>query len=150
MAQRALAEPSSNAEAVFRQIDADGNGRVTMDEATYGTRALLERVFKAAGKEPTDTLSRDEFLAAYERQRNKPKSANSATTPSSSASSSDRDAASDEANPDLKFADADGDGKICCRVVEVQTNVQPSGCRQRQFARHERVRQQPAVRRTCS
>jgi uncharacterized protein (TIGR03067 family) len=107
----AQAEPASG-EAVFRQIDADGNGRLTMDEATFGNRALLERVFKAAGKQPTDTLTREEFLAAHERLRSKT-AANVPSKPfSSDASTARREENSSDSNSALKFADTDGDGKI--------------------------------------
>jgi Ca2+-binding EF-hand superfamily protein len=102
------AEPAASGESVFRQADADGNGSVTMDEATFGNRALLERIFKSAGKQPTDTLTRDEFLAAYQRQRAKA----TISPPSSSQSSSSREVSTDDSSSALKFADADGDGKI--------------------------------------
>ncbi len=106
-------EPATNGEAVFRQIDADADGRVTMDEATFGNRALLERVFKAAGKESTDSLTRDEFLAAYQRARAKaaPSSSSKSSSSGSSNSESESSSAESKSGP-LKFADADGDGKI--------------------------------------
>ncbi|HEX4148003.1 MAG TPA: hypothetical protein VHY20_03405, partial [Pirellulales bacterium] len=102
------AEPAASGEAVFRQVDADGNGRVTMEEATFGNRALLERVFKAAGRQPTDSLTRDEFLAAYQWQRSKSTPAPSASSPSSAG----RESSDDSASNALKFADTDGDGRI--------------------------------------
>ena len=84
-----------------------------MDEATFGNRALLERLFKAAGKQPTDSLTRDEFLAAYQRPRAKAATSSSKTSANSASSAERPNSSADESQSSpLKFADADGDGKI--------------------------------------
>jgi uncharacterized protein (TIGR03067 family) len=95
-------------EARFRQLDASGDGVLTMDEATPGTRSFLERIFKEAGKQPGDRLTREEFLATQERLRGK---STSGPTRRSSATES---AAEDDKSPPkgLGFIDANGDGSI--------------------------------------
>ncbi|MBS0210960.1 MAG: hypothetical protein JSS27_18610 [Planctomycetes bacterium] len=103
---------SAAAEAMFRQLDSSGDGTLTLDEATPGSRSFLERVFKDLGRGPSDKVTRDEFLAAYERLRGKPAS----TAPKVSAggaSTGDGKPAGDEPPPEgIRFIDADGDGLI--------------------------------------
>ena len=49
-ASQALAVPIDEPRRMFRQIDANGDGQLTMAEATIGNRAFLEKIFKAAAK----------------------------------------------------------------------------------------------------
>ena len=67
-----LGQDTKTAETMFRQLDTSGDGVLTMDEATVGTRSFMERIFKEAGKGPSDRVTRDEFLTAHERLRSKP------------------------------------------------------------------------------
>lgn len=122
-AETAWADPPATADAVFRKLDASGDGLLTMDEATVGTRSLLERVFKEAGKRSSEPLTRDEFRTAYDRLHDKA----GARAKASSAGSSTREVPSagdktpaggkrpegDKTAPEgWSFIDVDGDGAI--------------------------------------
>lgn len=110
--QGSLGQSASNADAVFRKLDSSGDGRLTMDEATVSTRSLLERVFKQAGKQASDSLSRDEFRAAYERLHAKP-SAGGAKSATAGSAGEPAKASQDATPPEgLRFLDSDGDGSI--------------------------------------
>ena len=108
---KAWGQATSNAEAIFKQLDANGDGTVVMDEATVGTRSLLARVFKQAGKQPDGKLTHDEFCAAYEQLGSK--SAASMAKPAESPARSDSATPGNgPPPPGLGFIDADGDGQI--------------------------------------
>ena len=79
-------EPTKTAESLFRQLDTSGDGVLTMDDATVGTRSLLERVFKEADKGPGDRVTHDEFISTHERLRNKSAPGAAKTPPASSSS----------------------------------------------------------------
>jgi uncharacterized protein (TIGR03067 family) len=97
---------------MFRQIDTSGDGVLTLDEATPGTRSFLNRIFKEAGKGPNDRLSRGEFRAAYERLHSKDVGSEKPAT-NGGKSLGPTGAPTDDAPPEgLRFIDADGDGKI--------------------------------------
>jgi uncharacterized protein (TIGR03067 family) len=97
------------AEAMFKQIDSSGDGLLTMSEATVGTRSFLERIFKEAGKAPTDRVTREEFLAAYERLKSK-SSATSTSKPSSASAESTSSGGAPPAG--IQFIDADANGSV--------------------------------------
>ncbi len=103
------AQTDKSADTLFRQIDTNGDGVVKMEEATFGTKAFLAKIFEAAGKQPTDSLTREEFQAAYDRHKNK-----SPTTPTSRPMAETKPAAELEGSSSgpMQFADANGDGKI--------------------------------------
>lgn len=109
-------EPAAATNALFQKLDANGDGQLTMDEATPGTRALLERIFKAAGKQPTDALSPDDFAAAYQIQRSQSPAAQKGASNDSGARHSRSDesggSSGDRPSGPLKFADLDSSGTV--------------------------------------
>jgi uncharacterized protein (TIGR03067 family) len=115
-----LGQDKITAETTFRQLDKSGDGVLTMDEATVGTRSFLERVFKEAGKGRGDRVTRDEFLAMYERLRSKPAPGAAKTpapsavkTPPASPPAAEPARAGGEAPPEgIGFIDANGDGAV--------------------------------------
>src|SRR4051794_13932928 len=68
---KSLGDPVKPSDVTFRQLDASGDGILTLDEATFTTRGLLERLFAEAGKASGDRLTREEFVVTYERLRSK-------------------------------------------------------------------------------
>ncbi|HEX4149838.1 MAG TPA: hypothetical protein VHY20_12655 [Pirellulales bacterium] len=96
-------------EKMFRKLDTSGDGILTMDEATVGTRSFFERIFKEAGKQSGDRLTRDEFLAA--RLRGKPASG---TAKAPAANPADAASAGSQREPPegIGFLDANGDGAV--------------------------------------
>jgi uncharacterized protein (TIGR03067 family) len=105
-------QDKSPADSVFRQLDKSGDGVLSMDEATVGTRSFLERIFKAAGKSPGDTVTREEFSKAQEQLRSKsPTSSAKSATANPSAADSAR-AANKEPPNGIGFIDTSGDGAI--------------------------------------
>lgn len=58
-------------EQMFRQLDADQNGSITMEEQRGpGTREFAQRVFEMAKKPATGSISKEEFLRIAEQHRN--------------------------------------------------------------------------------
>lgn len=60
---------AGNADAMFRSLDADRNGRLTMAEAGPHSRTLLERIFEMASKPASGSVSREEFQVVFDRHR---------------------------------------------------------------------------------
>ena len=100
---------------MFRQLDKSGDGVLTMDEATVGTRSMLMRVFKEAGKTSSEKVTREEFLKAYESLQSKTpataaKSASASATKSPAAETA---RGSGDAPPaGIGYIDANGDDAI--------------------------------------
>lgn len=60
---------SPEADALFRQLDADSNGRITLDEGQPGSRGMRQQIFTMAGKQPNDSVSRAEFQFVFDQVR---------------------------------------------------------------------------------
>ncbi|HWA97318.1 MAG TPA: hypothetical protein VG713_02450 [Pirellulales bacterium] len=111
MAAVAHGQSTMTPEAMFKQIDANGDGQLTMGEATIGNRSFLEKIFKAAEKPTTGSLSNAEFMTAYQRYRGTQSAATNAapkTAPSADA------AKPSDAPPAglMDLADGNADGKV--------------------------------------
>lgn len=61
--------PAADADTLFRQLDTNQDGKLSMDEAGPNSRAMYERVFEMAGKPATGTVTRAEFQQVFERHR---------------------------------------------------------------------------------
>lgn len=105
----ARGQSTSTADSLFRRVDVSGDGVLTMSEATPASRTFLERIFKEAGKAATESVSRDEFRAAYERLHSKPD-----TGDTSKASPGGEPAAVGSGEPPagLQYIDTDADDAI--------------------------------------
>jgi uncharacterized protein (TIGR03067 family) len=106
--QDSKATDSKVADSKFRQLDTSGDGVLTMDDATAGTRSFLERIFKEAGKEPTGQVTHEEFVAASESLRNKSSSGSSKSPPSSTEATAE----SGDPPAGIGFVDSNGDGAV--------------------------------------
>ncbi len=53
-------------ERIFKRLDTNGDGKVTLSEVPEERRPMFERLLKRAKKEASDGLTRDEFVAALE------------------------------------------------------------------------------------
>lgn len=98
----------SPGEAMFRKLDASGDGILSLGDATVGTRSYLQRIFKEAGKEQGGEITRVEFLAVYERLR----SAGASATGKSAARGEPEAGASAAPAEGFGFVDTSGDGAI--------------------------------------
>ncbi len=107
-----LAQDKMTAETMFHQLDKSGDGVLTMDEATVGTRSFLDRIFKEAGKVRGDRVTRDEFLAMYERLRSKSAPAAAKTPPASPPVAESTRASGEAPPPGIGFIDANGDDAV--------------------------------------
>lgn len=56
-------------DAMFRRLDVNEDGRLTLEEARPGDRRLLEKVFEMAGKPTSGAITREEFRRVAERHR---------------------------------------------------------------------------------
>jgi uncharacterized protein (TIGR03067 family) len=59
----------SPADQMFRTLDADGNGEITVREGAPATRTIRQQLFGLAGKGINDALTRGEFDEVYEKFR---------------------------------------------------------------------------------
>lgn len=59
----------ADADAMFRHLDANGDGRLTADDARQQNRTMLDQVLRMAGKQASGEVSRQEFQEVFERQR---------------------------------------------------------------------------------
>ncbi|HEY5316153.1 MAG TPA: hypothetical protein VIK18_26735 [Pirellulales bacterium] len=108
----ASGQETKSAEAMFRQLDTSADGVLTMDDATVGTRSYLERIFKAAGKGPSERLTHDEFLTAHARLRNNSASRAAKTPPASSPNAESAQSGDETPPKGIGFIDTDGDNAI--------------------------------------
>lgn len=56
-----------DAATMFRRLDVDGDGKLTMGEARENERRLFERIFDMAGKPADGSLNPDEFRKVFEQ-----------------------------------------------------------------------------------
>lgn len=65
--QRVAGPPGGrgNPEEMFERIDANKDGKLTVDEAPEPIRPLLQGVLRRAGKEPTGSLTKEEFIKNF-------------------------------------------------------------------------------------
>jgi uncharacterized protein (TIGR03067 family) len=113
----ARGEDKATPESIFHQLDKSGDGVLKMDEATIGTRSYMERIFKEAGKNRGEIVTRDEFMKAHERLRSKStpsaKSPSGAARPTPSSPPAEPARADGDAPPaGIGFIDSNGDGSI--------------------------------------
>jgi len=59
----------SQADQMFRTLDADGDGSITVREGPPSSRTIRQQIFGLAGKGINDSLTRAEFDEVYERFR---------------------------------------------------------------------------------
>jgi len=90
---------ASEAAAMFRHLDSNGDGQITMSDANDRNRRNVEAIFQLAGKSNSDAISREEFQQVFDRQRQK--SAGPGTTKPSSA-----------ADPEPRTAESDGELRL--------------------------------------
>jgi uncharacterized protein (TIGR03067 family) len=60
---------SPHPDQMFRSLDADGDGRITMAEGGPQSRQLKQQIFTMAGKGMNDGINRAEFQAVFDRVR---------------------------------------------------------------------------------
>lgn len=56
-------------EQMFRQLDTNRDGRITLNEGGEGSRQFVRRLLEMAGKGESDAITRDEFLRLAEQHR---------------------------------------------------------------------------------
>jgi uncharacterized protein (TIGR03067 family) len=61
--------PGGNADQMFKTLDADGDGKITVREGPPSSRTIRQQIFGLAGKGINDSLSRAEFDEVYEKFR---------------------------------------------------------------------------------
>lgn len=59
----------NEADNMFRSLDANKDGKLTMDEAGGNSRQMLQRIFEMAEKPATASISRDEFQKVFDKHR---------------------------------------------------------------------------------
>ena len=64
-------ERKRDPEAMFRRFDTNGDGTITIDEAPEKAKKHLERLFRRAKKESTDSLSKQEFIDLLPKPRDR-------------------------------------------------------------------------------
>lgn len=62
-------EERPDPDALFRQLDANGDGRLTLDDAREGNRQFLQRLLAEAEKPADGALDREEFRKVMARRR---------------------------------------------------------------------------------
>jgi uncharacterized protein (TIGR03067 family) len=62
-------DPAAQADQMFRSLDADGDGRITIAEGGPQSRTIKQQIFGMAGKGINDSLSRAEFQEVFNRFR---------------------------------------------------------------------------------
>ena len=60
-------EGGPNAEQVFRRLDKNGDGKVTLDEVPEERRPMFERIFRRADKDGDKALTLQEFKEGFRR-----------------------------------------------------------------------------------
>jgi len=69
MASLEAQPPAGEADALFRSLDTNRDGKLTNADGTENNRRMLDHVFEMAGKAPTGTVTRAEFQEVFERHR---------------------------------------------------------------------------------
>ncbi|MGH7194723.1 MAG: hypothetical protein ACREJM_14485, partial [Candidatus Saccharimonadales bacterium] len=107
--QVAPAQPaeSSRAAAIFKQLDANGDGQIAEDETPAGRRQLFKRLLRRADSNGDGKLSEAEFIAGMNEDRPDPP----AESPAGGGDQYARFLAADSGAV-FKRLDANGDGKI--------------------------------------
>ncbi len=97
----AESDPAADAGALFDKLDANHTGRLTADQIPAEKRGLFERLLRMAGKQPGDSLTRDQFIAQL-------KSGDHPTTPASNKSDTGKSDAGKSKNDAGAKSDANG------------------------------------------
>lgn len=66
---RPAAAGQNEADAMFRSLDTNKDGKLTMDESGPNSRQMLQRIFEMAEKPATGSVSRDEFQKVFDKHR---------------------------------------------------------------------------------
>lgn len=123
-ASRALAQNQNtnrrpDADMLFRQLDTDGDGRLTSADSRPGNRNLLTQVFQMAGKATPAVVTREEFQQVFDRrqgggQGNSPPRQGAPNRPNTSETDSVDDESADEGDLAALFdrLDTNDDGKL--------------------------------------
>lgn len=125
IAARAQSRPSDSKEAdqMFQSLDANRDGRLTMNEAGPNSRPMLARIFEMAGKPAMGTVSRSEFQQVFEehrarsgenRDRSNGPATNRPSSPPKNRPGNDETTPVEAAGlpPILKQLDGNGDGRL--------------------------------------
>lgn len=59
----------NEADTMFRSLDTNKDGKLTMDEAGPNGRQMMQRIFEMAEKPATSSISRDEFQKVFDKHR---------------------------------------------------------------------------------
>lgn len=98
----------SDSERMFRSLDANKDGKLTMDEAGPNSRQMLQHIFEMAEKPVSGSVSRDEFQKVFDRHR----AGGSPPPRSSSPQQSLPDRGESSFPPILRLLDSNGDERL--------------------------------------
>ena len=59
----------NEADNMFRNLDANKDGKLTLEEAGPNSRQMMQRIFEMAEKPATGSISRDEFQKVFDKHR---------------------------------------------------------------------------------
>lgn len=59
----------NEADNIFRNLDANKDGKLTLEEAGPNSRQMMQRIFEMAEKPATGSISRDEFQKVFDKHR---------------------------------------------------------------------------------
>jgi uncharacterized protein (TIGR03067 family) len=71
IASFAFAQPANEADAMFRRLDVNGDGSLTVAESTGQQRRMVESIFQMAGKPTSGSLSRGDFQKVFDEHQSR-------------------------------------------------------------------------------
>lgn len=100
----------NEADGMFRSLDANKDGKLTMEDAGANSRQMMQRIFEMAEKPATGSISRDEFQKVFDRHR---AGAGGNSAPRNPGSQSGQSRPTESGFPSvLRFLDSDGDQRL--------------------------------------